>query len=67
MENKVDGKQTPIWLTDELIARVRKVFEPRYNRTLADPEVIVIAENLANFMDHFLKFKWRLDYGSKQQ
>lgn len=65
MDSRLKDTQSPKWLTDELKARVRKVFEPRYNRTLSDLEITVIAENFANFMDHFLKFKWRLDYGTK--
>lgn len=63
MENNVNAIQSPKWLTDELRARVRKVFELRYKRSLTEIEVITISENLANFMEHFLKFKWRVDYG----
>ena len=65
MDSRLNDKQTPKWLTEELKIRVRKVFEPRYNRSLSDSEVIVIAENLTQFMEHFLKFKWRLNYGAK--
>lgn len=67
MDSKVNGQQAPKWLTKDLQARVRKVFEPRYRRPLTEVEVITIAQNLAQFMDHFLKFKWRLAYGAKQQ
>lgn len=67
MDSKVNGQQAPKWLTDELQTRVRKVFEPRYKRPLTEVEVITIAQNLAQFMDHFLKFKWRLTYGAKTQ
>ena len=62
MENRKNEIESPKWLTDELKARVRKVFEVRYKRTLTEIEVITISENLANFMEHFLKFKWRVDY-----
>lgn len=62
MENNADAIQSPKWLTDDLKARVRKVFESRYKRPLTEIEVITISENLANFMEHFLKFKWRVNY-----
>ena len=54
------------WLTDELKAEVRSLFEPRYKRKLTDDEVVEIANNLTGFIDAFLKFKWRLKHESKQ-
>lgn len=47
------------WLTASLKHRIRKVFEPRYNRKLNNDEVIAIALNLTNFIEHYAKFKWR--------
>mgnify|MGYP001558563395 CR=1 FL=1 len=54
------------WLNEDLKQKVRKVFETRYEHPLSDTEVIAIAKNLTSFMDHFLKFKWRLNYGTQQ-
>lgn len=39
------------WLTDELKIKVRKVFEPRYGKTLSDLEIEDIAENLVGFIE----------------
>lgn len=52
------------WLTPELKDEVRQVFEPRYKRKLSDDEVVKIAVNLADFMEAYLKFKWRQKYGN---
>jgi len=57
----------PKWLTDELQLKVRKLYEPKYNRPLSDLEVISIAENLTSFMEHFYKFKWRLEYANESK
>jgi hypothetical protein len=65
MNKKSQKLSSPKWLTEELQFKVRSVFEPKYNRPLSDNEVITIAENLADFMDHFFKFKWRLDYANQ--
>ncbi len=54
------------WLSDELKAEVRNHFEPRYKRKLSDDEVEEIAKNLTNFMEAYLKFKWRQKYENKQ-
>ena len=51
------------WITDELKAEIRKVFEPRYKHPLTDSEVIAIAQNLTNLLEVFFKMKWRVDYG----
>ena len=45
------------WLSNGLRQEIRSVFEPRYQRTLTEDEVLEIAENLTNFMESFLKFK----------
>jgi len=55
----VSSSKNHIWLTNELKEEVRKNFEPRYKRKLADSEIIEIAENLADFVESYLKFKWR--------
>jgi len=60
MESKVQ-KERETWLTAELKARIRNSYEPRYKRALSEEEVITIANNLASFIEHFLKFKRRID------
>jgi len=62
MNIKTNKCQTPRWLTEELQIKVRKVFEPKYERTLSDTEVISIAENLTMFMEHFFKFRYRMEH-----
>ncbi len=51
------------WVTEALIAEVRKVFEPRYKRQLTDSESIEIAMNLTTFVEVYAK--WRCYEGSK--
>ena len=51
------------WLNEDLKKEIRKVFEPRYKRSLTDDEVIEIAENLTEVMEAFLKMKWKQKYG----
>ena len=46
-----------MWLNENLKQEVRNVFEPRYKRKLSDDEVVIIANNLTNFMEIFIKFK----------
>lgn len=50
------------WITDELKAEIRKVFEPRYKHPLTDLEVFAIAENLTQLLEVFFKMKWRIQY-----
>lgn len=57
--------QAPKWLTEQLQIKVRKVFEPKYNRTLSDAEVILIALNHVRFMEHFFQYKWRIQHETK--
>lgn len=53
------------WLTQDLLKEVRDFFEPRYKRELSDDEVILIAENLTDVMEAYLKMKWREEkYGT---
>lgn len=47
------------WLTPDLVAEVKKVFEPRYKRSLTDTEVVAIAENLTGLLEVFFKYKFR--------
>ncbi|MBI2196127.1 hypothetical protein HYU45_00780 [Candidatus Daviesbacteria bacterium] len=51
------------WLNEDLKKEIKKVFEPRYKRSLTDEEVTVIAENLTEVMEAFLKMKWKQKYG----
>ncbi|EKD57938.1 MAG: hypothetical protein ACD_57C00082G0003 [uncultured bacterium] len=51
----------PAWLSEDLLKRVRVLYEPRYKRHLTQREVITIALNLTNLIEHFLKFKRRID------
>lgn len=44
------------WLTEELKQKVRKVFEPRYKRSLTDFEVEEIAQNYASFFEGLAKY-----------
>ncbi len=53
------------WLNEDLKKRVRQVFEPKYKRVLTDQEVISIALNLTDFIEHFLKFKWRANHETR--
>lgn len=55
-------KQTK-WISEALIADVRRVFEPRYKRSLTDSESIEIAMNLTNFVEVYAK--WRCYDGPK--
>lgn len=54
------------WITPELKAAVRKVFEPRYKKQLTDLEVVSIATNLTSFIEHYAKYRWRKVYGTKR-
>lgn len=45
------------WITDELKQKIKKVFEPRYKRKLAEKEVKEIAENLASVAEAILRMK----------
>ena len=47
------------WITDELKIEVKKTFEPRYGRGLQDNEVVEIATNLAEFVEHLINYKTR--------
>lgn len=54
------------YLNENLKLEVRKVFEPRYRRVLADNEVEDIAENLSVVVEEICKFKWKEKYENKQ-
>ena len=50
------------WINEDVREEVRKVFEPRYNRSLSDTEIEEIAENLTGVTEQILKYKWRQHY-----
>ncbi|MCL4417342.1 MAG: hypothetical protein M1365_11695 [Actinobacteria bacterium] len=54
------------WIKDEHREQIRAVFEPRYKKGLSENEVILIAENLTEVMESFLKMKWREKYGANK-
>lgn len=54
------GKDTENnWLTEELSIEVRKVFEPRFKKTLSDCEVFEIAQSLTVFMKTYCVMKYK--------
>jgi hypothetical protein len=63
MKNKINKHISPntasSWLTPYLATEVRRIYEPRYKRTLTDSEVRAIAENLTGLLEVFFKFKLR--------
>lgn len=63
---KKDEKETiqNSWLTTKLAQRVRDEFEPLYARSLSDKEVLLIANNLADVLEVYLKFRIRQKYGN---
>ncbi|OGD95517.1 hypothetical protein A3F57_03225 [Candidatus Roizmanbacteria bacterium RIFCSPHIGHO2_12_FULL_36_11] len=50
------------WLNDELRREIKRIFEPRYKKTLSDSEVELIAINLTELLGGLLKLKWREKY-----
>lgn len=60
MESKLNY---PSWLTEDLIVRIRKLYEPRYNYVLSDKEVTTIALSLSSLVELYLKFKRRTEHG----
>ena len=48
------------WLTKELKEKVRKHFEPKYQRKLTDDEIVSIANSLTSFVEIYSKYKWRV-------
>ena len=65
MKKATTKPQNNHWLTEDLKLKVRKLFEPKYNRKLQESEVEEIAENLTGFMETYLKFKSRQKYKTK--
>lgn len=45
------------WLDEDLKNKIKKVFEPRYQRRLSESEIVIIARNLTIFMENVLRFK----------
>lgn len=54
------------WINEAVRNDIRKVFEPRYQRTLSESEIEMIADNIVSVFEEIVKFKWRL-YANKQQ
>jgi len=65
MKIKKDVTGLPDWLTPKLMQEVRSFYEPKYKKTFSDFEVYIIAENLSQLMEHYLKFRWRLNHEPK--
>ena len=49
------------WITSQLADEVRVLYEPRMGKKLSDDEVFEIANNLASFIEHLLKFSYKQD------
>ena len=67
MKIKTDVNGLPKWLTPGLMKEVRDLYEPLYKKSLTDFEVYTIAENLSTFIEHYLKYKWRLIHGNNDK
>lgn len=50
------------WLTEELKQEVIRLFQPQYDYELTDTEITNIANTLANTVDLWIKFNWRVDH-----
>jgi hypothetical protein len=59
-------KQTK-WITDDLIAEVRRVFEPRYKKSMTDEESIQIAMNLTSFVEVYAKWRCHVEPNNTNQ
>lgn len=46
-------------LDGNLLKKVKEIFEPKYGREISETEAIQIANNLADFIEIYMKFKWR--------
>jgi hypothetical protein len=55
------------WLTEKLRQEIRQIFEPKYGRSLSDPDVERIAEALTSFLETTLKFRYEQKYGKETQ
>jgi hypothetical protein len=53
---------TTTWITPNLKAQIRNVFEPRYKRKLSHLEIIEIAENLAGVIETICQTEWKRKY-----
>ena len=47
------------WLSNELKQELVDLFQPSYDHTLTENEVINIAQTLANLAELSIKFNWR--------
>lgn len=50
------------YLNENLKSEIRKVFELRYKRKLAENELIEFAENLSKVIEEICKFTWKQKY-----
>jgi len=64
MKRDEETKILNSWLTTKLAQKVRDEFEPLYNRSLSDKEVLLIANNLTDVLEVYLKFRVRQKYGN---
>lgn len=55
--------EIPDWLTEDLVIRIKSLYEPRYQRPLTEQEVISIALSLSSIVFIYLKVKRRKEYG----
>ncbi len=46
-------------LDGNLLKKVKEIFEPKYGREISETEAIQIANNLADFIELYMKFKWK--------
>jgi len=60
MESRVN---CPTWLTEDLILRIKSLYEPRYKHPLSDNEIISIAISLSSLVGLYLRFKRRTENG----
>ena len=47
------------WLTPELIKEIREYFKPKQERKLCDDEVEEIGSSLADYVETYLKLKYK--------
>lgn len=52
-------KKAEKWITASLVAEVKQVFEPRYNRKLTNQESREIALRLESFVETYAKWRWK--------
>lgn len=48
------------WLNQKLLEEIIDLFQPLYDHTLTETEVVNIANTLANTVELWVKFNWRI-------